>query len=100
MPGERPRRRWRIEAYVEGNSWEEAGQAFSKVLHLLMAGKPETIEEGRPLSVTMNFAGSALRLGVSQDPRMTPSVYEEAARDWKAAEAAIANDGGEGTTGS
>lgn len=87
--GERPRRRWRIEAYVEGNSWEEAGQAFSKVLHILMAGKPEQVAEGRPLVVQMDLGGSGFRLNVSQDPKMIPSVYEEVMRDWKKAEAEL-----------
>jgi hypothetical protein len=87
--GERPRRRWRIEAYVEGDTWESAGQAFSKVLHILMSGNPAEITEDQPFKSQMQLSTAGLRLEISTDPAMTPEAYAETVAAWKAAEAEL-----------
>jgi hypothetical protein len=93
MPvGERPRRCWRIEAYVEGDTWDAAGHAFAKVLHILMSGKPAEIAEDRPFKSQMQLASAGLRLEVSTDPTMTPEAYAQTLAAWKAAEAELESE--------
>jgi hypothetical protein len=82
---DRPHRRWRIRLEIEGDSWDLAGKAFAKALHLLMTVHAPSIEqEGKPLHSTMELEGSGFALEASVDRKMTPSVYAEMKQAWQA----------------
>lgn len=75
--GEKPRRRWRLDVQIEGDTWEDAGRAFGRVLELLQKGNPEELHPERPFTVTMDLCTGALKIEITQDPRMTPLAYKE-----------------------
>ena len=83
-PMDRPRRRWRIHLDIEGDSWELAGKAFTKAMHLLMSGNHSAIErEDKPYHALLDIDGCGFALEVSVDPKMTPDVYAELKDAWK-----------------
>jgi hypothetical protein len=81
---QRPARRWHIHLDIEGDSWELAGKAFTKAMHILMTGRaPELEKDGKPFTSMMDLEGSGFALEITVDPKMTPDVYAELKSAWQ-----------------
>lgn len=74
---DRPRRRFRIHLDIDGDTWEQAGNAFAKAMRVLMAGDPKKIGEGGGYRTEVPLPGAGFALEINEDPKMTPEAFAE-----------------------
>jgi hypothetical protein len=72
-----PRRRFRINLSIEGDSWEATGDAFARALRLLMSGSPDQIDPEKGFHAEIPLQQAGFSIAVEQDPKMTPQAYAE-----------------------